>query len=259
VDAMKKRETIVLKFGSSVLRDESDLHHAVSEIRRVLSCDKQVLVVASALGDTTNRLLKLAGEICTNHQNDSALAALLATGEAVSTALLGLALTNAGIPARVLNPFEAGLRTKGDRLNAEVIAVEVVKLRKELASAVVVIPGFVGLDNDGSISLLGRGGSDLTALFLAHELSACCVLLKDVDGLYTEDPSRDPEASPFEEVTYETALRIGGELVQEKAIHFAAARDFEFSVTAIGAVRETVVGRSADRIECCSQREERVA
>src|SRR4030095_3901183 len=107
---------IVLKFGSSILRDENDLPRAVHEIYRWWRHGSQVLAVVSAFGNTTDQLLRRAKILC-DQPEQVTLAALLATGEAVSAALLGLALNRAGIPATVLDPAQAGLRTTGDALN----------------------------------------------------------------------------------------------------------------------------------------------
>src|SRR5207249_7257626 len=134
------------------------------------------------------------------------------------------ALRRAGIPARVFDAAQVGLRTVGGRLNADPIAVDSARLTSESRKSIVVLPGFVGRGESGDTTLLGRGGSDLTALFLAHRLSAQCVLIKDVDGLYTSDPAcPSMRLSRFTEVTYETAARLGGAIVQLKAVRFAQA------------------------------------
>src|SRR5215218_131446 len=187
----------VLKFGSSVLRAEEDLPLAVHEIYREWRRGAQVLAVVSAFGDTTDGLLARAESLCPGPE-PAALAALLATGEANAAALLGLALARAGIPARVLDPAQAGLRTRGGRLDAELVSADVGRLGEELRRGVVVLPGFVGRDADGGTTLLGRGGSDLTALFLAERLEGRCVLVKDVDGLYTADPAFTLAPTPLQ-------------------------------------------------------------
>jgi homoserine dehydrogenase len=241
-------EIVVLKFGSSVLRSEKDLPRAVHEIYRAWRGGAQVLAVVSAFGNTTDELLRRSESI-SEHPETSALAALLATGEATAAAMLCLALGKAGIPAKVLDPAQAGLRTEGGTLEANLIAVDVVRLKRELRQAIVILPGFVGRCEGGYTTLLGRGGSDFSALFLASELDGDCVLLKDVDGLYVSDPAL-PGARPlrFAEVTYETALHIGRQVVQPKAVRFAASRRLPFVVTAIGASSETVVGCHSDRL-----------
>ena len=238
----------VLKFGSSVLRSEKDLPRVVQDIYQACQRGSQVLVVVSAFGNTTDELIGRAENIC-KHPDQSALAALLATGEATAAALLGLSLTSAGIRARILDPAQAGLYTIGDALDAELIGADVERIQAELQRGVVVLPGFVGRDETGNTTLLGRGGSDLTALFLAQRLGGRCVLFKDVDGLYTSDPARSGySAQRFTQVSWETALAVGGEVVQPKAVRFAAMHALRFSITAVGAAVATEVGPGPNRL-----------
>jgi len=244
----KQPEIVVLKFGSSVLHSEEDLPRAVHEIYRAWSGGTQVVAVVSAFGNTTNELWRRAQSI-SDEPEASALAALLATGEATASAMICLALGKVGIAAKVLDPAQAGLRTVGDRLEADLVAVDAARLKSELRQAIVILPGFVGRDEGGYTTLLGRGGSDFSALFLAHQLGGRCVLLKDVDGLYANDPAcSGPRPLRFAEITYETTLRIGSQVVQAKAVRFAASRGLRFSVTAIGASSQTVVGCGRDRL-----------
>jgi len=239
---------IVLKFGSSVLRSENDLQTAIHEIYRWWREGRHVVAVVSAFGNTTDQLMSSAHSIC-DAPDPTALAALLSTGEAQSSALLGIALNRAGIPACVLDAVQAGLRTAGSGLDTDPVAVDVARLFAELQRSVVVLPGFVGRGENGDITLLGRGGSDLTALFLAQRLGASCLLVKDVDGLYTSDPASSiTRASRFTHVSYQTAARVGGSVVQVKAVRFAEAYRLRFLISSIGAGRETMVGPLNDRL-----------
>jgi homoserine dehydrogenase len=245
---MNSRRPIVLKFGSSVLRNEDDLPNAVHEIYRWWREGAQVIAVVSAFGDTTDRLMRQAEKVCHN-PDQSVLPSLLATGEATAAALLTLALRRAGIAARLFDEVQAKLRTVGGGIDAVPVAVDSSRILNESRRAVVVLPGFVGRDEAGDQTLLGRGGSDLTALFLAHHLKAHCVLVKDVDGIYTSDPARSAAGAPrFAEVCYESAIRLGGGVVQEKAVRFAAANKLRFSIMSIGAQSGTDVGPFVDRL-----------
>jgi len=220
---MSAANIVVLKFGSSVLRSEHDLPRVVQEIYRVWRTGAQVVVVASAFGDTTDQLLGRATSVCAEPA-EVVLAALLATGETTASTLLALALQQAGIPVKVFDAAEAGLRTTGSVADAELTALDTERLRSELQHFVIVLPGFVGRNEENVTTLLGRGGSDFTAAFVAHKLGGRCILVKDVDGLYVSDPAKSPKRpARFREVTYETAYRIGNPLIQSKAIHFAAA------------------------------------
>ena len=240
---------IVLKFGSSVLRSEADLPTAVHEIYRWWKEGHQVVAVVSAFGDTTDDLTRRAHEVC-SEPDDSLLAALLATGETCSSALLGLSLNRAGIPTSVLDGEQAGLCTAGPILDSNLISVDAANIFRSLQTGVVVLPGFVGRGERGQTTLLGRGGSDLTALFLAHKLGGGCRLIKDVDGLYTSDPNSitGPNARRFDRISYLTALKVGGAVVQPKTIEFAETNRLRFFVSAIGSGRGTEVGAFADRI-----------
>src|SRR6202022_2972397 len=191
-----------------------------------------------------------AAKAVSEEPDESALAILLATGEATASALLGIALNRAGIPARVLDPAQAGLRTLGNELDSELVAVDAARLRLELKHAVVVLPGFAGRNEEGSTTLLGRGGSDLSAVFLAQKLGARCVLIKDVDGLYTSDPAAAASTLSlrFTQAKYETALRAGGPVIQDKAVRFAAECGLRFAITSIGAPVETEIGFDADHV-----------
>lgn len=239
---------VVLKFGSSVLRSDEDLPEVVHEIYRHWRAGFQVLVVVSAFGNTTDELLYRAQTICAE-PDEIALATLLATGEATASALLTIALQKAGIPARVLNAAQAGLRTSSNMLDAQLETVDVSRLETELRHGVVVLPGFVGNDEDHRTTLLGRGGSDFTAVFVAEKLRGHCVLVKDVDGLYTSDPAHAMKRPPrFAEVTYGTACRVAGTLVQPKAIHFAQAHEVRIRATSLAAASGTDIGSDVDRV-----------
>jgi len=240
---------IILKFGSSVLRSENDLPAAVHEIYRWWREGYQVVAVVSAFGNTTDELTQRALSVC-EQPDDELVAALLATGEATSSVLLGLALNRSGIPASVLDAEQAGLSTDGPVLDADLTSVNTGRVLKALKRGVVVLPGFVGKSRSGKTTLLGRGGSDLTALFLAQRLGGTCRLIKDVDGLYTSDPNSysGPTAARFARVSYLTAARVGGAVVQRKAIEFAERERLRFTVSSIGSCRATEIGPHADSV-----------
>jgi homoserine dehydrogenase len=236
----------VFKFGSSVLRSERDLPIAVREIALAESRGERVLAVVSAFGNATDRLLRRARRHAETPAPD-ALASLLATGEAVSAALLGIALDRAGIRAVVFDPGQIRLSAIGDPLDARPCSVDARRLDDALARRVVVVPGFVGRGPDDGPVLLGRGGSDYTAFFLAARLGArSCVLFKDVDGLYTSDPATDSGAARFETVSWRTARETGGAVIQAKAVLYAEGERIAFEITAPGAAVSTRVCAGPD-------------
>jgi len=237
----------VLKFGSSVLRSDRDLPVAVAAVRRALAAGRRVVAVVSAFGRTTDELLARAEQLGLPPGNE-ATAALLASGETVASALLALALHHAGIPAILLDPAQAGLRTGGARLAAEPRAVDADRILAALSRDVAVLPGFAGRDGAGATTLLGRGGSDLTAIFLARALGGECVLFKDTGGIYTADPNLDSMARRFAYASYRTVTTVAYEAVQERAVRFAAARGVEFFVTTPEAGEGTWIGPGPDRL-----------
>jgi len=248
----------VLKFGGSVLRSEESLPVTVHEIYRHYRRGSKVLAVVSAFGGTTDSLLnktKLFGEI----DNPGAVATLLATGEAASAALLALALDRAGIPAKVLTPAQVGIVTTGPILDGEPIEANIERISRELESAVVIVSGFAGINEHGDPTLLGRGGTDYTALFLANRLGAECRLLKDVDGLYDANPAISGlRVRRFRSASYETVLRFGGELAQAKAVQFAEANHQRFEIASVLSNYSTLICGSRDVLaDECSEKESR--
>ncbi len=241
---MSQRPLTVLKFGGSVLVSEDELSVAVHEVFRWVREGHRVVAVVSALGRTTDRLLAEARGYSAEPEPE-ALGALLATGEARSVALLGLALDRAGIPATVLDPAAVDLRTRGSVLDSEPVSLDAAGILRALESRpVAVLPGFVGRLPDGRTSLLGRGGSDLTAIFVARELGADqCRLVKDVDGLYERDPSvPGPPPRRFRTLGFDDALRLDGRILQHKAVRYARDHGVRFDVGAPSEATGTAVG-----------------
>lgn len=251
---------IVLKFGGSVLRDEQDLSTAVHEIYRWIRQGHRVVAVVSALEGTTDALITKARTYAdssdTLHQG--AYATLLATGEQTSAALLGLAIDRAGIPVEVLDAASVNLRTSGTTIDAFPASIDARGILSTLDRVpVVVLPGFIGRDAEGRTTLLGRGGSDLTALFVAERLinaragsdplhcGVRCRLVKDVDGLYEFDPADHRQSTRpgrYETVHWDGALALDGGIVQHKAVRYATERGLAFEVGAVLADRVTTVG-----------------
>ena len=234
---------IVLKFGGSVLEYERSLGRAVHEIYRWRREGLGVVAVVSAFHGETDRLLARSRALGGGAHSTAAAAA---TGESLAAALLGAALDRAGVPACVLSPAAIRLLAEGEAEDAAPIAVDTVSLAGALdREGVVVVPGFAGIDRRGRTVLLGRGGSDLSALFLAHALGARCRLIKDVDGLYEWDPAHpDARGRPrrFELASWSDALATDGRILQHRAVRFAREHALEFEVARAGASVETRVG-----------------
>lgn len=234
---------VVLKFGGSVLRSEDSVSSVVHEIYRWVRSGHRVVAVVSALGGVTDALLGRARGYHADPE-PGALATLLATGEQTSVALVALGLNRAGIASEVADAARLGLKTSGGLLDAEPTALDAASLRAVLRRVpVVVAPGFVGLDGEGRTTLLGRGGSDYTALFIAHTLRARCRLVKDVRGLYERDPARPgPLARVYRSIHWSDAQKLDGRIVQHKAVRFAQDHGLWFEVGAANAEQATLVG-----------------
>jgi homoserine dehydrogenase len=240
---------VVLKFGGSILRDEAALHAVASEIRRHVRSRVPVVAVVSAQYGETDALLRrgrrLAGSDSARH-----LASLVATGEAMSAALLGITLERSGIGCSVVDARLAGLTVRGPALDADPHALDCDAFERLLSERpVAVLPGFVGCTPEGDLALLGRGGSDLTALFVARVLGATkCHLIKDVDGVYECDPAvPGSRGRRYTTITWHDASALGGAVLQPKALRFAEEARLSFEVRALGSSHATRVGPGPTR------------
>ncbi len=238
------RKVIVLKFGSSVLQSRADLPFAVHEIYRWIRQQYRVVAVVSAFAGETDRLLGTVSDY--RDANPEAIARVVATGEEVATALLTLELDRFGIPAQVLDPSQIQLIVDSASNDTEPVCADTTVVENVLGQGrVAVIPGFVARDRGGRVALFGRGGSDLSALFLSKQLKARCRLIKDVDGIYNADPATCSDAQRFDEINFEDAHAIGGRIVQPKAIAFGRKTGVAFEVAGVGLNYATLVGASS--------------
>lgn len=241
-------DLVVLKFGSSVLATPLDVPGAVSECYRHVRQGRKVLAVVSAFGGVTDRLLAQARELGLSHDNVH-LPRFVALGEEKSAAALAIGCDRVGLEAMALSVAELGLWAEGRPEEAQPLGLDKSKLFKALSQHdVVVVPGFAGMDSRGRTVLLGRGGSDLTAVFLAAELGQNKVrLVKDVDGVYESDPNKTPDTRRFSSLSYGLARQVAGRLVLGRALDYAEARNLKVEVSSLASPLMTVVG-SEDRL-----------
>lgn len=220
----------VLKIGGSVLTGDHSCSTAVHEIYRHVRKGEKVIVVVSAFKGVTDDLLEKVSP-WSDRSTGEGEALQLAVGELTSVAQIRLALGRAGIPARLGNPWNIGLTADAD---GNLQSVNTGKIYELLASVpVLVIPGFVALGADGELTLLGRGGSDYSALFLAHAVHASrCRLVKDVGGLYERDPHVKGKSIPrrLYSLSWQDAHDIGGKVIQSKALDFALEKRIPFEI-----------------------------
>ncbi|MAE94372.1 MAG: homoserine dehydrogenase [Deltaproteobacteria bacterium] len=235
-------ETIVIKLGSSVLPDDAAALRGVQEIYREVRAGRRVVCVVSAFGDTTDTLCARARDLAPR-ANEALYAEFLATGEAAAVLAFALALDGGGIPVETLDVHGLALATTGATLDATPVSVDVEALNRALEKApVVVVPGFVGKDANGRSTLLGRGGSDLSAIFIAHALEAACRLVKDVDGWFEDDPARTgPAPRRYATLHWDDAIASPAPIVQAKAVEWARRLDRPFEVAALESSGPTTV------------------
>jgi len=227
---------VVLKFGSSVLAGAAGFRRAAEQIHAELASGRTVCAVVSATPGTTDKLWCTAHDLALEPR-PGLLGTLMATGEHASVGLLSIALAPKGVRVTPFTADELGLRTEGPPLDAHPVALDSTALLAALdAAEVVVVPGFIGRDATGSTNLLGRGGSDLTALFISHELAADCCLVKDVDGLYEGDPNcpQNPAQRRYVQASWDELARVGDVVVQPKAVRFAQKHAIRFRIAAVG-------------------------
>jgi homoserine dehydrogenase len=220
----------VLKFGSSVLRQPEDLPTAVDEIYRHWRSGCKVLAVVSAFAGVTDQLVEEAKELVAGPASGAA-AAYIAKGEQRTAALLSASLIRFGIPSRAVEPRDIGLIAEGSPLESTPVSVDVTALARFWSRCpVLILPGFYGVNTQGSTALFGRGGSDLSALFVASALGVSCRLLKDVSGVYDADPASSKVAHRFKALSWETAVKVAGPLIQPKGLRHAQSHTLPFFV-----------------------------
>ncbi len=215
----------VQKFGGTSVANVERIEHVADIVKATREKGIDVVVVVSAMSGETNRLIDLARSI-QPRPNPREMDTLLATGEQVTIALLSMALDKRGCPARSYTGGQVPIRTDSAHSKARIEHIDDAGMRADLtAGRVVVVAGFQGVDEGGSITTLGRGGSDTSAVALAAALKADeCQIYTDVDGVYTTDPRVVPRARRLERITFEEMLELsslGAKILQIRAVEFA--------------------------------------
>jgi aspartate kinase len=217
---------IVQKFGGTSVGDIDRIRGVAALVGATHALGHEVVVVVSAMSGETDRLIDLARQL-TPRPNVRELDVLLATGEQVTIALLGMALEARGHRARSYTGAQVNILTDSAHNKARILDIDGDRVRRDLAEGtIVVVAGFQGVDEHGDITTLGRGGSDTTAVALAAALKAGeCHIYTDVDGVYTTDPRIVPEARRLERLTYEEMLEmasLGAKVLQIRSVEFAS-------------------------------------
>ena len=219
------KKIVVQKFGGTSVADTDKIKNVAKAVIRERNLGHDVVVVVSAMGHTTDYLVKMAKDISENPSSRE-MDMLLSTGEGVSIALLAMALQAQGCPAVSMNAIQVGIMTEKVHSKARIINIKTDKINSHLEKGeVVVVAGFQGVTDDLEITTLGRGGSDTSAVALAGALNAIrCDIYTDVEGVYTTDPRIVPHASRLDEISYEEMLelaRVGANVLHPRAVETA--------------------------------------
>jgi aspartate kinase len=224
----------VQKYGGSSVATADHIKRVAELVAKRARAGEQMVVVVSAMGDTTDDLLDLAGQI-TKRGRAREMDMLLSTGEVVSSALLTMALHELGVDAVSLTGQQAGISTDASHARARIANIRADRMERELAEGrVVIVAGFQGVNEGLDVTTLGRGGSDTTAVALAAALSAdACEIYTDVAGIYTADPRVCPDARPLRDIGYEEMLELattGARVMHARAVEVGALYNVDILV-----------------------------
>jgi aspartate kinase len=231
----------VRKYGGTSLGDGEKIMAAARRAVELARQGNQVVLVVSAQGHTTDEMIRKAGEI-NRRGGKREMDAYLAAGEQMSAALTAMALGSLGQVAVSLTGAQAGIHTDGIHGNARITHIDTDRIRRELdMGKIVVVAGFQGVDGDGDVTTLGRGGSDTTAVALAAYLGADrCQIFTDVDGVYDRDPRMYADARRFDRIGYGKMLELienGAQVLHDRSVELA--RDSGIEVEVLSAFADT--------------------
>jgi len=216
---------LVQKYGGTSVGTPERIHHVAERIVRTRRAGTELIVVVSAMADTTDDLLELAGKVSGN-SHPRELDMLLTAGERISMALVAMAVNDRGQEAVSFTGSQSGIVTDTSHTRAKILEVKADRIREELKRGrVVIVAGFQGVSRDREVTTLGRGGSDTTAVALAAALGAeACEIYTDVDGVYTADPRIVPSARKLAELSYDEMLELaslGARVLHNRSVEIA--------------------------------------
>ena len=242
---------IVKKFGGSSVADKERIYHVARRCIEDYQNGHDVVVVLSAMGKTTDKLIEMAKDINPNPSKRE-MDMLLATGEQTSVALMSMAMGALGVPSVSLNAFQVAMHTSSAYGNSRFKRIDSERIRHELDSRkIVIITGFQGVNKYEDITTLGRGGSDTTAVALAAALKAeTCEIYTDVEGIYTADPRIVPNARKLEEITYDEMLELatlGAKVLHNRSVELAKKYGVQLVVrSSLNSAEGTIVKEEVD-------------
>ena len=230
VNGSDARPVVVQKYGGSSLADAEHIHNVAARIQLRRDDGVDVIVVVSAMGDSTDELISLSEAVAGGTQPDAReMDTLLSTGELVSSTLMAMALKARGCDSISLSGIQAGIKTDAVHGSARIADINTDRIRTELGKGrIVIVAGFQGLAESGDITTLGRGGSDTTAVALAVAVDAeRCEIYTDVDGIYTTDPRLTDKARKLSEIGFDEMLEMAvlGAKMNPRSIELGAVYD----------------------------------
>ena len=228
---------IVQKYGGTSLADGERIQSAARRAVELARNGTRVVIVVSAQGDTTDAMIEKAAQV-NRRRAAREMDAYLAAGEQMSAGLMAMAIGALGHGAVSLTGYQAGIHTDGVHGNARILRIDCTRINRELdAGKIVVVAGFQGVDAEGDITTLGRGGSDTTAVALAAFLKAdVCRIYTDVDGIYDRDPRIFPDAVRFDRISYDHMMALvenGAQVLHDRSVEFA--REYGIRVEVLSA------------------------
>jgi aspartate kinase len=248
---------VVQKYGGSSVADVEKIGRVADRVAKTRAQGRQVCVVVSAMGDTTDELLALARQV-TNDPHRRELDMLLTAGERISMALLGMALHARSVPAVSFTGSQSGIITDGAHTSARILEVRPVRILEELSRGrVVIVAGYQGVSREKEVTTLGRGGSDTTAVALAAALDAeVCEICSDVDGVFTADPRIVEGARKLSELSHDEMQELalaGAKVLNAQAVEFARDRGIVIHA------RSTFGSGTGTRVLASAKRELRIS
>jgi aspartate kinase len=244
---------IVQKYGGTSVGDITRIKNVASRVIKEFNQGNQMVVVVSAMGDTTDNLINLMNEI-TNNPDPREVDMLLTTGEQVSIALLSMAIQERGYQAISLTGSQVKIKTNDKHNKAEIKTIDNNRIYKEINEGkIVVIAGFQGINSNDDFTTLGRGGSDTTAVALAISLGAeRCEIYSDVDGIYTTDPRIVAEARKIDYISYDEMLELaclGANVLHPRSVELAKYYDMKLYIASSFNYRRGTIVKGMDEME----------
>ncbi|NEW61195.1 aspartate kinase [Sulfurovum sp. bin170] len=245
---------IVHKYGGTSVGSLERIESVASRVAKVKKEGNDLVVVVSAMSGETNKLIGFANHFSENPSKRE-MDMLLSSGERVTAALLAIALQESGVDAIAMTGRQAGIKTDSSHTYARIASIDPKAMQREIdAGRVVIVAGFQGINEDGAVTTLGRGGSDLSAVAIAASLKAdACEIYSDVDGIYTTDPRIEPKAKKMDFISYDEMLELaslGAKVLQNRSVELAKKLKVKMiAKSSFSDAEGTVIGEESEDME----------